>query len=125
LNPEWEPTHWAVAIVLTYPAETWRTLPPSNLAAEGVKVEAASFAIEPVVRPEACSVIERIDGTARMLPLLPKAFDMLPSGGGAGWWLSWKRFGSSREWQCATMRGSVMGAGAPLVVFVGIVFGLV
>ena len=80
LNPEWEPTHWAVAIVLTYPDETWRTLPPSKLAAEVVKVEAASFAIEPVVRPEACSVIERIDVTERMLPLLPKAFEMVPTG---------------------------------------------
>lgn len=79
-NPEWEPTHWAVAIVLTFPDETWRTLPPSKLAAQVVKVEAASFAIEPVVRPEACAVIESVDVTERMLPLLPKAFEMLPTG---------------------------------------------
>src|SRR5690606_9558012 len=34
LNPEWEPTHWAVAIVLTYPDETWRT-PSTQQAGRG------------------------------------------------------------------------------------------
>ena len=62
------------------PGRDLRTLPPSKLAAQVVKVEAASFAIEPVVRPEACAVIESVDVTERMLPLLPKAFEMLPTG---------------------------------------------
>lgn len=79
-NPEWEPTHWAVAIVLTFRDETWEHLPPSDQAAEVVRVEAASFSIEPVVRPEACAVIERIDVTERFLPLIPRAFEIMPTG---------------------------------------------
>lgn len=79
-DPDWEPTHWAVAIVLTYEDQDYMNLPQAEQAAEVVQVEVASFTIEPVPSPVACGIVERVDVTERLLPLLPKAFEMVPTG---------------------------------------------
>lgn len=79
-DPAWKPTHWALATVLTYDSENWTAIPRDERADAVVKIEAVSIAVEPVVNPEACSLIEVIDVTERFLPLLPRAFEMLPTG---------------------------------------------
>lgn len=80
LHPDWKPTHWAVATVLTFEDEDWRSLSRQGMAEAVVKVEAASFTVEPVRRPEVCSLVEKVDLTDRFGPLLPRAFEMLPTG---------------------------------------------
>lgn len=79
-HPDWKPTEWAVAIVLTFRDETWRELSREERAAEVIQVEAASFHVEPVREPTVCTVIERYDITERVRHLLPKAFTTGPTG---------------------------------------------
>jgi hypothetical protein len=79
-RPDWKPTEWAVAIVLTFRDETWVDLPREDRADEVIRVEAASFRVEPVREPKECTVMERYEITERVDHLLPQAFTTGPTG---------------------------------------------